>query len=56
MTGQSEMTVNFSILPIFFETKRYQQEEDLQEFARGVLPDLFPQLKILVPICFVRLF
>ena len=36
MTGQSEITVKFSISPNFFETDMDYKKEDLQDFVRDV--------------------
>ena len=43
MTGHSEMTANFVVLPDFFDIDGNKKEEDLQE-----LPDLNPHLKGLI--------
>ena len=36
VTENSEMTVNFVILPALFEIDKYKEEEELQDFVRDV--------------------
>ena len=45
MNGHSEMTSNFIIFHNFFEIERGKQEDDMQNFDRGVLTDLNIQIK-----------
>ena len=48
ITGNSEITVEFIILPDFFEVNRETQYDELQQFVMYVFTDLNPQIKDLV--------
>ena len=48
VTGESSMTVEFDISPAFFDLETEEQEEKLQDFVRGISPDLHPQIILLI--------